>query len=564
MNDQTIHRPQDDSVYDQALANLLSGYTDRLVAGEDVTLEDAVVENPKFETDLRELWGIMVVTQAAGHHQRNILSGEEEKYSFAGLDLPYEFSNYTLEKEIGRGGMGIVYQATRKSDNQAVAIKMILKGDFATKIEKQRFQAEAEAAKRLDHPHIVPIYEIAEHEGSPYFCMKLIRGQTLSEKLLNGPMRPRKVAEIMLAISEAISYAHEQGVLHRDLKPSNILLDELGDAHLADFGLAKAITTEQTYATLTRTGAILGTPAYMSPEQAAGSRGNVSTASDIYSLGAILYHMLTGRAPFLGATPVETVLMVIEQPPIPLRTLNPRVDRKLEMVTLRCLQKPQDLRYRSAAALKNDLRAYLAGEAISAREGRLFQIVSNVFRETHHAGILEKWGVLWMWHSLVLLVASLLTYGFHEYLDIRQYRWPYVLMWTFGVGVWAIVFWVLRRRMGPVTFVERQMAHVWASAMGMVIFLFPLEWYLKLEVLQLAPVLALIAGMVFLVKAGILSGQFYLHAAVMFVIGITMMMFPRFDMILFGVASASCFFLAGLKYHRRQRKGVAEQKAFLK
>ena len=560
MTDGAIEK--EDSIYDQALANLFSEYTDRIIAGEDLTLEDAVRQHPKFEPDLRELWGIMVVTQAAGHHQRQALSDADD-YEFAGIELPFELGDYTLEREIGRGGMGIVYEAIRKSDNEIVAIKMILKGDFATKVEKDRFRAEAEAARRLNHPNIVPIYEIGEHEGLPYFCMKLIRGQTLSEKLMRGPMLARKAAKIIASISDAIAYAHEQGVLHRDLKPSNIILDQNGIPHLADFGLAKAITGTAN-ASLTRTGAILGTPAYMSPEQAAGARGNVGIASDIYSLGAILYHMLTGRAPFLGATPVETVLMVIEQSPIPLRTLNHRVDRNLEMVTLRCLQKPKDLRYQTAAKLRDDLQAFLDGRSVSAREGRILQVVSNLFRDTHHAEILENWGLLWMWHSMVLLVASLLTFAFHEYLDNRQYRTPYILMWTVGVGVWAIVFWMIRRRMGPVTFVERQLAHVWAAAMGLVIFLFPLEFALGLDALKLAPVLALIAAMVFLVKAGILSGQFYFHSATMFLTGIAMMLVPRFDMIIFGVASCSCFFHAGLKYYRRKKQGIARRNAYLK
>ena len=559
MTDGAIQK--EDPVYDQALANLFSQYTDRIIGGEELTLEDAVREHPDFEPDLRELWGIMVVTQAAGRHQRDALSGEDD-YQFAGLELPFELADYTLEQEIGRGGMGIVYEAIRKSDNELVAIKMILKGDFATKVEKERFRAEAEAARRLNHPNIVPIYAIGEHEGLPFFCMKLIRGQTLSEKLARGPMLPGKAAEVMASISDAITYAHEQGVLHRDLKPSNIILDQQGIPHLADFGLAKAIAGPAG-ASLTRTGAILGTPGYMSPEQAAGARGNVGVASDIYSLGAILYHMLTGRPPFLGATPVETVLMVIEQPPVPLRTVNHRVDRDLEMVTLRCLQKPPDLRYQSASILRDDLRAFLDGRSVSAREGRFLQVLSNLFRDTHHAEILENWGLLWMWHSVVMLVASLLTYVFHEYLDFRQYRFPYVLMWTVGVGVWAIVFWMIRRRMGPVTFVERQMAHVWAAAMALVIFLFPLESVLGLEVLKLAPVLALIAAMVFLVKAGILSGQFYLHSTAMFVTAVAMMLIPQYDMIIFGLASGSCFFLAGLKYYRRKKQGIARRKAYL-
>jgi serine/threonine-protein kinase len=551
----------EDSAYDQELANLLSAYTDRAIAGEELDLEEAIKAHPRFESDLRELWGVMVAAQAAGHHQRNALSGEDE-FEFAGLELPFELGDYILEEEIGRGGMGIVYEATCKSNGGKVAVKMILKGDFASKTEKERFRAEAEAARRLNHPNIVPIYDIGEHEGLPYFCMKLIRGNTLSAKLVRGPMMATKAAEIMASISDAVAYAHKQGVLHRDLKPANIMLDENGVPHLADFGLAKAISS--TEASLTRTGAVLGTPAYMSPEQASGARGNVGTSSDVYSLGAILYHMLTGRSPFMGATPVETVLMVLEQPPIPLRTLNHRVDRNLEMVTLRCLQKPQDLRYASATKLRADLRAFLAGKSVSAREGRIFQVVSNLFRETHHAEILENWGLLWMWHSLVLLIASLLTHVFHEIPSIRELRWPYILMWTVGVGVWAIVFWMIRRRMGPVTFVERQMAHVWAAAMVLVIFLFPLEWSLGLKTLEMAPMLAFICGMVFLVKAGILSGSFYFHSATMFVTGIVMTINPACGMLAFGVASAGCFFLAGLKYYRRKKQGIKRRQAFAK
>ena len=561
MNQIATEQNAEDSAYDQELADLLSSYTDRAIAGEDLDLEKAIKEHPRFESDLRELWGVMVVAQAAGNHQRHALTSDSH-IEFAGLELPCEIGDYTLEEEIGRGGMGIVYRATCKSNGRSVAVKMILKGDFASKTEKERFRAEAEAARRLNHPNIIPIYDIGEHDGLPYFCMKLIEGQTLSAKLARGPLMATKAAEIMAKISDAVAYAHKQGVLHRDLKPSNIMLGKDGTPHLADFGLAKAISSNE--ASLTRTGAVLGTPAYMSPEQASGARGSVGTSSDVYSLGAILYHMLTGRSPFMGATPVETVLMVLEQPPIPLRTLNHRVDRNLEMVTLRCLQKPQDLRYPSASRLRDDLNAFLEGRSVSARDGRIFQVVSNLFRETHHAEILENWGLLWMWHSLVLLVASLATYVFHEIPSIRELHWPYILLWTLGVGVWAVVFWMIRRRMGPVTFVERQMAHVWASAMGLVIFLFPLEWSLGLQPLQMAPMLAVIAAMVFLVKAGILSGSFYVHSATMFVTGIVMMVNPNCGMPAFGVASAGCFFLAGLKYYRRKKQGIKRRQAFAK
>ena len=244
--------------------------------------------------------GTLMVTQAAGSK-----SSEEnfDEGKFASLELPYEMEKYVLEEELGRGGMGIVYRAYRKSDGQPVAIKMLSRGEFASPIEKQRFETEATASMKLNHPNIVPIYEYGEHKGCAYFCMKLIEGETLTQRLVRGPLSATETARLMLDVSEAIHYAHEQGILHRDLKPSNILLDENDNPYVADFGLAKQATGDPT---LTRSGAILGTPAYMAPEQAAGRRGEVSSISDVYSLGAILYHMLTGRPPFQAASAVDT------------------------------------------------------------------------------------------------------------------------------------------------------------------------------------------------------------------------------------------------------------------
>jgi serine/threonine-protein kinase len=538
--------------YDQSLANLITELADRTNAGEKVELEATCKKHPQFESDLRDLWGTIVVTRAAADEMATRSFSPDSDIRIPGLEVPYDLGTYVLEEEIGRGGMGIVYRATRKSDQNQIAIKMILKGDFASAVERERFQAEAEAAARLAHKNIAPIYEIGEHEGLAFFCMKLIDGGTLTDKLASGPLRARTAGTIMSDLSDAISYAHSQGVLHRDLKPSNILLDSDGHAYVVDFGLAKQNSSR---ASLTRSGAILGTPAYMSPEQAAGAKGEVGDVSDVYSLGAILYHMLTGRPPFLGASPVDTLLMVMEQDPIMPRVLNRRVDRRLEMIALRCLQKPQDLRYDSAADLKRDLKAYLNDETISAREGRFMQVIGNVFRETHHAQVLENWGVIWMWHSLVLLIASLATNMLALFRDNNRIH--YWLMWTVGLGTWAVVFWFVRRTMGPVTFVERQIAHVWAAAMACVAFLFPLEAALGLEALSLAPLLGVVAAMVFLIKAGILSGTFYIHAVVMFGTAILMACFPQYAMMLFGFASAACFFTAGWKYSRRRRRSMA-------
>lgn len=531
---------------EQDLAILISNLADRVARGENLELESVIREHPQFELDLRELWGVVVVANMAGTAQSQL----DTTSSFSGtaptLELPCDFGAYTLEQEIGRGGMGIVYQARRKTDNESVAIKMILKGDFASVADRNRFDAEAVAASKLSHPNIIPILETGTHNGRAFFCMKLIIGESLSERLLRGPMESKQAARVASQIAHAIGHAHTSGILHRDLKPSNILLDDSGNAFVADFGLAKHAQGQMS---LTKTGAVLGTPSYMSPEQATGSRASIGVASDVYSIGAILYHTLTGRPPFLGASSVDTVMMVIEQDPVPPRVLNRQCDRGLEMITMRCLQKPTDLRYSSANSLASDLDAFLNNESVSARFGRFGQIVGNVFRETHHATILENWGLLWMWHSLVLLIASLGT----EILFWRNVtnRWQYWSMWTVGLGTWAIVFWMIRRRMGPVMFVERQIAHVWAAAMIGVMLLFPLESALQLPVLSLAPVLGAMAGMMFLIKAGMLSGSFYVPAVVMFITAVAMAMLPQVAMVLFGITSAACFFFSGLKYYRR-------------
>jgi serine/threonine-protein kinase len=269
--------------------------------------------------------------------------------------------------------------------------------------------------------------------------------------------------------------------------------------------------------------------------------------------------MLTGRPPFQAATAVETVLMVLEQEPLPPRLVNPSADRELEMIALKCLQKPADLRYASAKDLADDLEAFLADEPTAARSGLLSQIVARAFRETHHATVLENWGLLWMWHSLALLVTCVLT-------NLLEWRGvdsplPYLVLWTAGLGTWAAIFWKLRRRSGPVTFIERQIAHVWAASMISIALLFVVEMLLGMPVLTLSPILALTSGMIFLVKAGMLTGQFYFQAAALFATAIVMALLERMNiplgLTLFGVVSAGCFFFPGLQYYRQQRRGGA-------
>lgn len=535
------------SARDEELANLLASATDAALRGERVDMEALCLAHPDLAEELRDLWTATLIADVAGAQSRASVEPVAADDSSTTLDLPCRLGDYELLEELGRGGMGVVYRARQISLAREVAIKMILQGQLASAGDRRRFHAEAEAAARLDHPGIVPVYEVGELDGQPYFSMKYIAGRTLSQLLAEGPLSPRQGAEILAQVSQAIHFAHEKGVLHRDLKPSNILIDSDGKPHVTDFGLAKRIT-ESTG--VTRSAAVLGTPSYMPPEQAAGVRGQVGAASDVYSLGAILYHMLTGRPPFQAASPVDTVLLVLEQDPVPPRIINPKADRDLEMIALRCLQKPPDLRYDSAAALAREFQAYLHDEPISARSGRFLQVLTRLFRETHHASLLENWGLLWIWHSLVLLVACTLT----NILYLKGYErpWYYITLWSVALGTWALVFWLLRRRVGPVTFVERQIAHVWGASMLAIGLLFFIEMLLGIPALTLSPVVSLITGMLFFIKAGILSGSFYLQAAALFATAFAMAIWPDYSHFIFGVVASTCFFFPGLKYYRQK------------
>jgi serine/threonine protein kinase/Tfp pilus assembly protein PilF len=329
--------------------------------------------------------------------------GDENGENSTDARIPMHFGDYELLEEIGRGGQGVVYRARQKSLNRTVALKVIGLGQWASTPHLKRFRHEAEAAARLEHPQIVPIYEIGERDGSCYFSMKFVEGGQLDEVVRREPMSTRRAAELLVKIARTVHFAHERGILHRDIKPGNILVDKNGEPHLTDFGLARLIEQEST---VTNSFDVLGTPSYMAPEQAAGRVKELTAAADVYALGAVFYQMLTGQPPFAGGTTYETIRMVLETEPRNPRLWNPKVDVDLATICSKCLEKDPQRRYASALALAEDLERWLHHEPIQARPANVFTKTrkwirrnpTTVFSAVSLAGLVAAVGVI-IWKS---------------------------------------------------------------------------------------------------------------------------------------------------------------------
>lgn len=340
---------------DMAVAHVLESFLADLERGRPADPVRVLAENPAISDRLRACLEVLQIATPQD-------DGGPLHFPGGGL-LERSLDDYELLDEIARGGMGVVYRARQRSLNRLVAVKLISTSVLAAPDPVRRFRAEAEALALLDHPRIVPIYEFGEAEGVCYFSMRLLTNGSLADRLADYAAAPRAAAVLIGQVARAIHHAHRRGVLHRDLKPSNILLDADGQPQIADFGLAKRLGAE---ADLSSTGMVIGTPSFMAPEQAERQLAAVTAASDIYGLGAILYAMLTEKPPVDGESLTEILLRLRERPPAPPCRLNPRVDRRLEAICLKCLEKEPGRRYGTAAELADDLDRYLGGQPVQA------------------------------------------------------------------------------------------------------------------------------------------------------------------------------------------------------
>jgi WD40 repeat protein len=395
--------PHDASGRDKRVNDVIAEYLRAADAGQAVGRDQLLARHPDLADDLRSFFADHdAAAGLAPPSAAPTLAPNPPAPPAVGDSVRY-FGDYELVKEIARGGMGVVYRARQVSLNREVALKMILAGQLASEDDVRRFHTEAEAAASLDHPNIVPIFEVGEHEDQHYFSMKLIEGGSLSDRILEMVKDPKAAAKLLANVARAVHHAHQRGILHRDLKPSNLLLDTNGEPHVTDFGLAKRVSAENG---VTQSGAIVGTPSYMAPEQAGAKKG-LTTAADVYSLGAILYECLTGRPPFQAATTLDTLKQVLESEPVPPRQLNAKAPRDLDVICLKCLSKAPGRRYGSAEALADDLERWLRNEPISARPvGR----AERAWRWCRRNRVVV--GFIALTAALLVLVAVVATIGY--------------------------------------------------------------------------------------------------------------------------------------------------------
>ncbi|MGE3780032.1 MAG: WD40 repeat domain-containing serine/threonine protein kinase, partial [Pirellulaceae bacterium] len=393
------------------LEEVLADYIRGCEAGTPPDRELLIQRHPELAMELRQFFAQRDRIHRVARQTRSVDSTLQQLAAGPGQKLSY-VGEYELIEEIARGGMGVVFKARQQGLGRIVAVKMILAGYLATEQDVQRFQIEAQAAASLQHPNIVAIHQVGQHEGWHYFSMDYVEGRNLSELLRENLLPAREAAAYIRQIAKAIHYAHRQGTLHRDLKPSNVLIDEQGQVRITDFGLAMRVESGQD---VTQTGQILGTPSYMPPEQARADRGQLGPASDVYALGAVLYECLTGRPPFRAESVVKTIEQVLHKEPATPRLLNSVVPRDLETICLKCLRKEPGRRYGSAQELAEDLDRFLNGRPILARRVSRSERAWRWCRRNPVVASLST-------ATLILLVTAATVSGWAAYREARLRR----------------------------------------------------------------------------------------------------------------------------------------------
>ncbi len=461
-------------------------------------------------------------------------------------DAGTDFADYEIIEEINRGGMGVVYKARQKSLNRIVALKMILHGHLANDEEVQRFRKEARAAGALDHPGIVAVHEIGIHQNLHYFSMAYVDGPSMQKLTADNPMPSRAAAELVLKIVVALAFAHDHGVVHRDLKPSNILVDSAGEPRIADFGMAKNMFDD---ALLTRTGQVMGTPAFMSPEQASGRVDLVGATSDIYSTGAIIYQALTGRPPFQGDTPFEIVRQVREVSPAKLRFFDKRISRELELICLKCLEKDPQQRYFDAHELKDDLNRYLKGEAVLVSRKNPIQRVGGQLRYYLDEKHFQGWGGAFISFGIVIFVAHLVT-SLLFVMDVRPTQ-CYWIPRVVEVGLLLVLLYAFHPQIFPRNPNERVL---WSLFIGYLLATFfialTIQFRGDLDLLDAYPFSSVCAAVCFSVMGARFWGGNYCVAAAFFLIAPAFHLFGNWAPAAYGLVWLATSLTNGIKYWR--------------
>jgi serine/threonine-protein kinase len=440
-----------------------------------------------------------------------------------GQDWP-TVANYEIVGLLGRGGMGVVYKARHVQLDRLVALKMVLAGPHAGPEELARFRSEAEAVAKLQHANIVQVYEVGESDGRPYLSLEFVGGGSLAQKLEGTPLPSRQAATLIATLARAVHLAHQRGIIHRDLKPANVLLTEDGVPKITDFGLAKRLDRDTGQ---TRSGTIMGTPSHMAPEQASGRTREITPATDVYALGAILYELLTGRPPFRAETPMETVYQVLEREAVPPRLLNCKVDRDLELICLKCLEKDAGRRYPTALALAEDLQRYLCDEPVSVRSFNMLDRLARTLDRSNYDREFHSWGTLVLWFAVLILAEHVIVFVFNHWQPPHPRTWIHLTRIT-QFTLMGLVFWRTRsRQLLPTSAAERQLWSIWLGYLvgGFIIWLVHRELHPQSalqEELTLYPTRAVLAGLAFFAMGGSYWGGCYLVGVAFFVLAAIM------------------------------------------